>query len=130
MNAPFASFTSMAIRESDSICEDLDPRIFGILFHRIMEQIYSPHKGKVVQKENIELWLRDKDKIREVIGSAFEEQVPFIRQSGSEFVDLQGKNILIYEILFRYVVRFLEMEKIRHHSDLPTLKRKLLSYML
>ena len=112
------------IREADSISEDLDPRIFGILFHRIMEQIYSPHKGKVVQKENIELWLRDKDKIREVMNSAFEEQVPFIRQSGSEFVDLQGKNILIYEILFRYVVRFLEMERDQAPFRLADLEEK------
>lgn len=112
------------IREADSISEDLDPRIFGILFHRIMEQIYSPHKGKMIQKENIELWLNDKDKIREVMNSAFEESVPFIRQSGSEFVDLQGKNILVYEILFRYVVRFLEIEKDQAPFRLSDLEEK------
>ncbi|HBX87405.1 MAG TPA: PD-(D/E)XK nuclease family protein [Marinilabiliaceae bacterium] len=99
------------IKEPEAISEDLDPRVFGNLFHSIVEKIYSSFIGKTVEAADLESWLAKKDKIKEVMNSIFEESIPFIRNKSGEFSDLQGKNSLVYEILFRYIVRFLECEK-------------------
>ena len=56
--------------------------------------------------------------------SIFEESIPFIRNKSGEFSDLQGKNSLVYEILFRYIVRFLECEKQTTPFQLLALEEK------
>ncbi|WP_157482807.1 PD-(D/E)XK nuclease family protein [Geofilum rubicundum] len=99
------------INEPDSISEDLDPRVFGNLFHEMVELIYQPFVGKMVQESDLDQWLGDKARIKSSMDQVFEKNIPFIRQKSGAFTDLQGKNSLVYEILFKYIVRFLHCEK-------------------
>lgn len=99
------------IREPESISEDLDPRVFGNLFHEMVERLYTPWVGKTVNESDLEQWLKQPGKIRDLMDEIFEKNIPFIRQRSGEFNDLQGKNSLVYDILQRYILRFLECEK-------------------
>ena len=49
--------------------------------------------------------------IRETMNDVFVENIPFIRQKSTLFADLQGKNSLIYEVLYKYIRQFLKKER-------------------
>ncbi|TCO08903.1 PD-(D/E)XK nuclease family protein [Natronoflexus pectinivorans] len=99
------------IKEPDDISEDLDPRVFGNLFHQMVEDLYKPFVGKEVNPEMIKELRANKEFIRDTMDSIFVQNIPFIRQKSNIFTDLQGKNSLIYEILYKYILRFLECEQ-------------------
>ena len=99
------------INEPETIDEDLDPRVFGNLFHEIVELIYKPFIGKIVHENDLDFWLNNRAKIKSSMNKVFEKNIPFIRQKTGEFNDLQGKNSLVYEILYKYIIRFLQCEK-------------------
>lgn len=99
------------IKEPETIDEDLDPRVFGNLFHEMVELIYQPFVGKMVSENDLDQWLGDRARIKSSMDQIFEKNIPFIRQKSGEFTDLQGKNSLVYEILYKYIVRFLQCEK-------------------
>jgi hypothetical protein len=96
--------------EPDSISEELDPRIFGNLFHQTVEAIYQPFIGKELQAGDIEK-LAKADNLKQALSNVFALNVPFINQTQSIFEDLQGKNSLVFEVLMRYLTGFFTSEK-------------------
>jgi CRISPR/Cas system-associated exonuclease Cas4 (RecB family) len=97
-------------KEPEDISEELDPRIFGNLFHQTVEALYQPYKGAVVTPEIIDQ-IAKPEKIAKTLETIFAENVPFIRQNQSVFIDLQGKNSLVFEVLMRYLTGFFKSEK-------------------
>jgi CRISPR/Cas system-associated exonuclease Cas4 (RecB family) len=97
-------------KEPEDISEELDPRIFGNLFHQTVEALYKPYLGAVVTPEIINQ-IAKPEKIARTLENIFAENVPFIRQNQSVFIDLQGKNSLVFEVLMRYLAGFFKSEK-------------------
>ncbi|MDG5800224.1 PD-(D/E)XK nuclease family protein [Marinilabiliaceae bacterium ANBcel2] len=98
------------IKEGDEITEDLDPRVFGNLFHQITENIYKPYIGKTVTGKELEEIIKNREYLKEMMNSIFADNIPFIKQKSNIFNDLQGKNSLIYEVLYKYLIQFLQNE--------------------
>ncbi len=97
-------------KEPDEITEEIDPRIFGTLFHETVEEIYKELINKEVRKQDIEHLLKHKNIIQEALQSSFNKF--FHNQiNQSDFSDIQGKNILIYDIILKYIYEFLAVEK-------------------
>jgi CRISPR/Cas system-associated exonuclease Cas4 (RecB family) len=99
------------IKEPDEIAEDMDPRLFGNLFHEAVELLYTPFINTTVNEGDIERLLSNRQIIKDTLNTVFVKNIPFIGQKTKLFNDLQGKNSLVYEILYKYIVRFLECEK-------------------
>ncbi len=96
--------------EPDEITEDIDPRIFGTLFHETVEEIYKPFIGKEVLAHDITLLDKDKSAINQALQTSFNR---YFNQdlNQSDFKDIQGKNILVFDIIKKYIHQFLKVEK-------------------
>ncbi len=97
-------------KEPEEINEEIDPRIFGTLFHETVEDIYQDLINKEVQKSDIEYLLKNKDIIQKALQNSFNKY--FHNQlNQNDFTDIQGKNVLIYDIILKYIYEFLAVEK-------------------
>ena len=96
------------LKESDQIDEDLDPRVFGNLFHKAVEILYNPFIGKSVTNNDLQAILENTAGIKDCITKVLHDIIPFAKQS--DFTDLQGKHGLVREVLFKYIKRFLQLE--------------------
>jgi hypothetical protein len=50
-------------------------------------------------------------KVAKTLKNIFAQNVPFIKQNTNAFIDLQGKNSLVFEVLMRYLTGFFKNEK-------------------
>jgi hypothetical protein len=98
------------IREPEEIDEDLNFRTFGNMFHQIIEALYRPFVGKTVTASDLKSLLADENKIIKNVNYVFEKNIPFVKQVSDTFIDLQGKNSLVYEIIIKYTKKFLKIE--------------------
>ncbi|RKD86490.1 PD-(D/E)XK nuclease family protein [Mangrovibacterium diazotrophicum] len=97
------------IKETDELLEEVDPRLFGNLFHFASELIYSNFVGKQVQKEDLDAMLKNDVLIRKAIHDAFVRE--YYKDKALKEVKITGKNILIAENLHTYLTRMLENDK-------------------
>ncbi len=97
-------------KEPDEVSEDIDPRIFGTLFHETLEVLYQDFIGKNVVEQDIAQLIKNKSKVDEILQQTFEKH---FNQSiyHSDFKDIQGQNILIFDIIKKYIFQFLNTEK-------------------
>lgn len=97
------------IKEADELLEDVDPRLFGNLFHFASELIYGKLKGKPIQEQTITDLLKNDAIIRHAIHEAFRRE--YYKDKALKDVKIAGKNILIAENLHTYLTRMLELDK-------------------
>ncbi|MCW0482907.1 PD-(D/E)XK nuclease family protein [Gaoshiqia sediminis] len=97
------------IKETDELLEDVDPRLFGNLFHHAAELIYTEFKGKEVSSEDLKTVAVNKNKIGKAIHSAFARE--YYKDRALKDVKITGKNILIAENLQTYLERMLENDR-------------------
>jgi len=114
----------LGIKEPDEIIEDLDPRTFGNLFHKIVEFLYNPFIGKEVSKSDISALLAKKEEIKIAMQKIFNETLLSDSSARSAFNDLQGKNSLVFEVIFNYIIQFLKQEEKRAPFKLLALEEK------
>lgn len=100
------------LREEEEIEEFFGPATFGSILHSIMDIAYSPYKGKDITEEVIE-------EIREKINSNFngilKQAFESIESLKELETDLQGKNLLLKNIIKTLVCMILDNDK----KDLP-----------
>ena len=100
------------LKEPDEISDEIDLKVFGLLFHKSMESIYRPYVGKLIEKETLDCILKDTELINRIILDAFHaEYFKGIKDAGK--IKLSGKNWLIFEILRKYIIQLLELDKKR-----------------
>ncbi|MCW3804709.1 PD-(D/E)XK nuclease family protein [Plebeiibacterium marinum] len=114
--------------EPDEITEEIDPRIFGTLFHETVEELYKPFINKEVLPEDILKIANDKKKINEALQSSFNKYFS-TQLNHSDFTDIQGKNALIYDIIIKYIQQFLVVEKKHAPFKLIGLEKKVKSFI-
>ena len=97
------------LREADEVSEDVDPRLFGNLFHHAAEKIYSEFKGKKpVSKADIESILKNQAYLGKVINAAFAKE--YYRDENLKDIKLTGENILIAGNLLVYIEKMLNLD--------------------
>lgn len=95
------------IKEADEISEEVDGMIFGNLYHKSMFSLYSDFEGKLLNTSDIEKIIEDKSKIEKTIENAFREDYFNISDKSSP-VEIKGKNVLIFDILRKYIIKTLQ----------------------
>ncbi|MBI5218618.1 MAG: PD-(D/E)XK nuclease family protein [Bacteroidia bacterium] len=106
-------FTYIAgLEEPEEVTEDIDGALFGTLLHKAMELLYTDFKKSktVVQTTELESLCRQTETIEKSILEAF-RLTYFFSNHEIKFSDLNGKNILIFEMLKKYIVQLLEIDK-------------------
>ncbi|MGE4587331.1 MAG: PD-(D/E)XK nuclease family protein, partial [Mangrovibacterium sp.] len=94
------------LKEADEVQEDIDPRLFGNLFHHAAEFIYSDFMGKgPVSREALQALAANPNRIGKAIRAAF--AMEYLKDSALKEVPLTGKNLLIAENLQNYLVQML-----------------------
>lgn len=98
------------LKEPDEITENVDLPLFGSLLHKALELIYKPHVGKEVSAELLNKLAKDNQYLNQVLDDAFREEY-FTSHPKDKPLKLTGKNILIKEILHRYIRQFLKVDQ-------------------
>ncbi len=95
----------------NNLVEDLEGNNFGNIFHHVLEELYQTSEGKVLQ---ITKELKNK-----LLSSQFEPQLHtllckyFSQELGSKIssrADLEGKNLLLYDMLLDYIRKAIRRE--------------------
>lgn len=89
------------IKEPDEVVEDLDAGLFGWIFHRVMERLYTPFIGKYLGQDVLEALRRDRQHIETLIGEAFAEK---------HVSELVGENLILRDLVGHFVRRILAVD--------------------
>ena len=114
---------SAGLDEPDEISEEVDAMIFGLLFHDAMERIYTPYVGISVDYEMISSIIQNNELIDETILASF-RKVYFKGLKADEKISLVGRNWLIYEVVKKYVIQLLEVDRKRCPFEIEGLEKK------
>ncbi len=112
------------IKEPDEITEEADARIFGLIFHDVIENLYKTQIGKEVDEAIIEGWIKSKKQIDNLIRNGFNTHLSDYEKGRSSFTELHGKNVMVFEVIRRYLLQFLKLEKERVPFSIIDLERK------
>jgi CRISPR/Cas system-associated exonuclease Cas4 (RecB family) len=100
----------LQLPEPDEMKDEIDSPVFGSIFHEVIENLYKPFEGKMVEKADLEKIRNNKvfieNEIRRAIGKHYFRQ----KDPNEKTVKLEGKTILIYENTKTFVRRVLEID--------------------
>ena len=97
------------LKELDTISEEIEADTFGNLLHEAMHGNYSKFEGRMIQESDFEE-LQKPDSLKLILDNAFRKDFYKTLRSDQE-VTPEGKNIIIYEVLKRYIMQILEIDK-------------------
>ena len=89
------------IKEQDEVVEEVDSSLFGDIYHKVMQHVYTPFTGRTVTREQLEKIRSDKESLESFAIAAF-------REAG--FDELEGENRILLNLVLRYVDRTLEVD--------------------
>jgi len=98
-----------SVEQADEIVETVEASMFGTLFHAVMENLYSPFKGKIMNENDFDLLIEDDFLIDNEINHAF--AYAFFKKKNNVIVQLEGNNLLIASVLRKYIKQVLKIEK-------------------
>lgn len=95
--------------EEEAVSEEVDARMFGKLFHRVMEHLYEPFLHKTVDEISLLQLIDNESTVNKLLIAAFSEL--FFKQEGtSAHFTLSGRNILVFEVIKRMVIQTLRVD--------------------
>lgn len=95
------------LKEEDELIEDIDPRIFGMIFHDTMENIYKNQRHKEIKTEFIDNLLKNIIEIELILTKAFNTH--YLKNTRNIIID--GKDKIIYDILLKYIKEVLKKDR-------------------
>ncbi|MFB6319697.1 PD-(D/E)XK nuclease family protein [Saccharicrinis sp. FJH54] len=98
------------IREQDDIQDDIDARIFGNVFHDIMETLYLPFAGKIINRTDITDILKNKPAIEDTVKLCFARNF-FKNKSIRDTSGVRGKLLIYVKVLVKYTIKLLEYDQ-------------------
>ncbi len=97
------------IEEPDKVLEDVDASVFGLIFHEIMQNIYTPYESQVVTPEIIDDIISNEKNIEDIMLKAFAKNYYHVKTPKP----LTGRLYLRGEVIKRMVNKTLELDKKR-----------------
>jgi len=98
-----------AVEQADEVLETVEASMFGNLFHKVMENLYLPFKGKMMLPDNFDELIKSSLQIDNEILRAFNSEY-FKRKTGA-LIPLEGNNLLIASVLRKYILQVLKTDK-------------------
>jgi len=97
------------LKEKEEVMDEIDYSVFGKLLHKTMELIYRPYINKEITSGMLTLFLKDGKSIKNALYRAFAED--FFHTDHVTDSDITGRNIIIREVLLKYIMRILEIDR-------------------
>ena len=97
------------LKENEEVLDEIDPSAFGKLLHKTMELIYKPYINTEITAGILSKLQKDKKGLKNALYSAFADE--YFHAGHVSEGDITGRNIIIYEVLLKYVMRILEVDK-------------------
>jgi ATP-dependent nuclease, subunit B len=98
-----------SIEEVDEVQETVEASMFGTLFHKVMENLYLPFKGKIMNEEDFNQLIERTLQIDLEINRAFSKE--YFKKKNNAIVQLEGNNLLIASVLRKYILQVLKTDK-------------------
>jgi len=92
----------LGYKEEDDLSEDLEADKFGNIYHKVMELIYAPFKGKTVNDTDIRRIIDDEA----TLDSLIKEQFRQVAHIGT----IKGRRIIEFELLKNYLLHTLRFD--------------------
>ncbi|QZE14476.1 PD-(D/E)XK nuclease family protein [Halosquirtibacter laminarini] len=93
------------VMPSEEVAEEVDARLFGNIYHKVMEDLYKPWMNQVVSKEMFLKLAKDDKRLDATILSAFRTEYFKV-----ENAIVQGRNVLVFEIVKKYVKKTITVD--------------------
>ncbi len=99
------------LEKVEEVVEEIDAMYFGSITHKAMYLLYKDFKDKkiFVTKDEISQILKNKLLINNAIKKAFNTE--YFKAKEDDDIEIKGKDLLIFEIIKRYVNKILETDK-------------------
>lgn len=95
------------LKEDEFIEETFDSKLIGNVIHKILEDIYQPYKGEIIDGKSInEIAENIESNYRDILEKAVRDC-----ESGYVLNEFGGKNLLFSDIIYQLLKRVLENEK-------------------
>lgn len=110
INCPLQFYLTQVeqMREPEEVQETIEAGMFGTLLHAVMENLYKPFEGKMVEKSDLEQLYSTNLTIDRAIRSAFSEKY-FLKGKNSE-TELEGNYLLVARVIRKYVKKIIETD--------------------
>jgi len=97
------------VEQTDEVAETVEANMFGTLFHKVMENLYLPYKGQLMQSDDFDSLIKNTLKIDLEINSAFSRE--YFKKKNNAVVQLEGNNLLIASVLRKYILQVLKIDQ-------------------
>ncbi len=102
------------IPEPDNILEEVEANVFGSILHKTMENLYNSIGTDIITAEKLKNLLSDIEKIDNTLINAFWDEYLSPDKSkvfpGTGHVDISGKNLLVKEVILKYIQNIIEYD--------------------
>ena len=97
------------LKEKEEVADEIDYSVFGKLLHKTMELLYQPYLKKELTAATLVRLQKDKKGIQNALYRSFAEEYFHTQQVTDN--DITGRNIIIREVLLKYIARILEIDR-------------------
>ncbi|MDR3653051.1 MAG: PD-(D/E)XK nuclease family protein [Paludibacter sp.] len=97
------------VEEADEVLETVEANMFGTLFHAVMENLYLPFKGHIIQSDDFDQLIKNPLQIDKEVTVAFATK--YFKKKNNAIVPLEGNNLLIASVLRKYILQVLKIDK-------------------
>ncbi len=113
----------VCFKEENEVTEEVDARIFGKLFHSVMEYLYSPLLNQSIKSDTLQSLVDDEVKIEASLKKAFE--IHFFKSEQQNFeASLTGKNRLVFGVIKKMVLQTLLSDQKRTPFQICGIEQK------
>ena len=97
------------LKEKNEITDEIDQSVFGKLLHKTMELMYRPFLKTEITADALAHLQKDETIIQNALLKAFADEYFHVEYLTNN--DITGRNIIIREVLLKYIRRILEIDK-------------------
>ncbi len=97
------------VEQADEVKETIEDSMFGTLFHAVMEYLYEPFKGQIIQSDDFDQLIKNTLHIDQEIARAFATK--YFKKKNNAIVPLEGNNLLIAHVIRKYIMQVLRTDK-------------------
>ncbi len=98
--------------EEEEVSEEVDARLFGTIFHAVMEALYAPFLHKTVDEDILSGIIGHEAQIDSILEGAFDKHF-FKSADNSDPTKIAGRNKLVYEVIKKMVFQTLGVDLTR-----------------
>ena len=111
------------IEEEEEVAEEVDARMFGRLFHAVMEALYQPFMNKTIDANVIKSLIGNEQMVEGLLTEAFGNL--FFKSEGYfEVSNITGRNRLVFEVIKKMVLQTLRVDMNRVPFTVEGLEQK------